>query len=228
MIRAYFQPVLFVASFLALAGLGRIFWLEWQNKQEKQIQDRLYTLQSSLNQAVQKQNKKTEKGKLNAPARLDKIQRTKDIKQKAADYEKAIKQNHKRILTTSFAMDLADFYYRQEEKEKAKNLLSLFAFPNRSSSLYHLLSLQLSSYYMDEGECKKALPLLKALSANKKASPFHAESALQEALCLENLSLYKQALEKYETINTQNPDSYIGKLAWDYKQLLILKQNLKK
>ena len=123
---------------------------------------------------------------------------------------------------------MADFYYRYGEREKAKELLSLFAFPKKVSSLYHLASFQLAAYYMDEKECKNALVLLSDLSLNKKAATFHLESDLQQALCLESMNRYEQALHKYEKILNKDPGGYTGRLAQDYKKLLILNKNLKK
>ena len=81
---------------------------------------------------------------------------------------------------------------------------------------------------MDEKECEKALALLEALSLNEKASSFHLESDLQQALCLEHLNRYEQALEKYENILSKDSEGYIGRLAQDYKKILVLNRNLKK
>ena len=81
---------------------------------------------------------------------------------------------------------------------------------------------------MDGGECEKALPLLQALGSNSKALVFHLEAGLREGLCLEDLNRLEEAKDSYEKISLQDPEGYTGRLAKDYKKLLILSEKLDK
>ena len=218
-IRIHFKKILIIFSSFVLLGIAFIGWVEWQKKQERTIQDSLYKFQQALNTLEKKKIKKTEQKKT--------FVMTEELESKALLYERAIKKYPKSKIAVVSAIDLADFYYRHSEIKRAIDLLSAFAYPERASSTYHLLSFQLAGYYMDEEKCEKALTLLKKLNLNKKAVAFHLESDLRQALCLEHLNRYGQALSKYEIISNQDSEGYIGRLARDYKRLLMLKQNLK-
>ena len=220
-----FRILVIFFGIAVLIAVGVLIW-NWQKKElEYKARVSLYKAQQSLKALVKDEDKipslkdeKTEK----------KLVLTKEMEQKALFYEKAVKQNKKFQTAVLFAIDLADFYYRYEEKEKAKELLSLFALPLESHSVYHLAVFQLANYYMSDKKCEKALPLFSQLSSNEKASAFHSEVSLQKALCLEAMNRYKSALKEYEKLEIENPESYIGSLAKDYKRMLVLKEKLKK
>ena len=76
------------------------------------------------------------------------------------------------------------------KKQKRKIYWFFLPGPKKSSSIYHLVVLQLARYYMDAKECKKAVTLLEGLSLNSRAGYFHLESDLQQALCLEEMGQY--------------------------------------
>ena len=218
-IKRYFKAIALVFFLAGLIAMAFIAWHKWQENQEKKTQDSLYKLKSDLKALI----KDSKTANQNKPLAL-----SREMKDKAKIYEEAIKKSQKSRAGAVFSIDLADFYYQRGAKQKAKDLLSLFAFPEKSSSLYQLVSFQLSSYYMDEGECEKALALLSALRSNKKAVPFHSESDLQQGLCLERLGRYDLALSKYEAVINKDSANYVSRLAEDYKKLLLLKRNLKK
>ena len=215
----FVMSVLIVASFLT--------WSWWTKEQEHKVQAVLYGFKMSL-KALTKEDDRNSFSFLAKEETKEELVMTEDMKQRAVLYESAVTQNQKFQVAVAFAIDLADFYYRYNQKEKAKNLLSLFAFPLKSHSLYHLAVFQLAGYYMNEKSCEQALSLFSQLISNEKASAFHLESRLQRALCLESVNRSKEALEEYEKINIENPKDYIGRLAQDYKKLLILKEKLKK
>lgn len=230
-IRENFKGILFLLSFLALSALAFIGWNKWKENREEQIQSSLYIFQKKLSKLVED----TEKGKdgkkeniLSQPLEKKAPAFTPDMKSTALSYEKAIEQHHNSQSVVVFAIDLADFYYQRGDLEKAKKLLSPFVLPEKPLDIYHLASLQLAAYYMDSKECDKALVILSALVKNKKASSLHLEIKLQEAFCFEHLSQYDRALKNYEWIINQDLEGYIGKLAQDYKKMLLLKRNLKK
>ena len=221
------KVILSAFSVLTLMAIGALTWNWWKKEQEYKAQVSLYTLKMSL-KALTKEEDESSFSFLMKEESDKELVLTKEMEQRALFYEQAVKQNQSFQTAVSFAIDLADFYYRYGQKEKAKKLLSLFSLPLKSHSLYHLAVFQLANYYMDEEDCEKALSLLSQLISNKKASAFHLESRLQRALCLESLNRSKSALEEYERINIENSKNYIGRLAQDYKKLLILKEKLKK
>ena len=231
-IKKHFRKIVFLLFSLLFLGLAAIAWVSWVNKKEKQVLDLLYEAQKSLNSLVKEEDKGAQEEMLDLLKETEEEQNlslTEEMRQKAQMYEKAVKENRSRKIAVAFAIDLADFYYKYKEPKKSIELLSLFAFPEKNSTLYHLASFQLASYYMDFDEeegCEKALSIFSALRSNKKASSFHLESDLQQALCFEHLNRHEEALHKYESVLKEDPDGYSGRLARDYKKLLILNKNL--
>ena len=231
-IRVRIKTILLALSFIVLMVCAFIGWNRWKEKQENKLQDSLYAFQKSLHTLVGDPERQSKEKNLNFLTNSGKHKKppvfNQEMKDKARSYEEAIRENQKSRISAVYAVDLADFYYQRAESKKAKELLALFAFPEKSSSIYHLASFQLVSYYMDDKECSKALEILSVLVLNKKAVPFHLEGNLQEALCLEHLNRYEQALHKYEAVINKDPEGYTGRLAQDYKKLLILNRNIKK
>lgn len=233
-IKKHFKAILFLLSCLIVAGIALIIWTKWQKDKEHEVQDTLYKLQKSLNTLIEEKEVKSQKDTLEMlkEEKEKSLSLTEDMRKKSVLYEQAIRKHKARKIAVVFAIDLADFYYRYQESEKSIKLLSLFSFPNKDSTLYHLASFQLANYYMDHDDknkgCRKALEIFSILRANKNASPFHLESDLQQALCLEYLNRYEEALHKYESVLKEDPEGYSGRLAKDYKKLLILNKNLRK
>ena len=223
-----FKLILSVFAVMVLIATSALIW-NWQKKeQEYKVQASLYKLKMSLKALTKEDDSKNSFSFLKQESAKKELVLTEGMKQRASLYEQSIKKNQKFQTTVSFAVDLADFYYRYNQKEQAKELLSLFALPLERRSVYHLAVFQLAGYYMNERECGKALPLFSQLISNETALAFHLESRLQRALCLEFMNRSKEALEEYEKINIENSEDYIGRLAQDYKKLLILKEKLKK
>ncbi len=226
-IKQNFNSIVFVLSFFALIALAFIGWNQYVKQREKQAQESLYQLKKAWQSALDAEVKKT-KGKALSANKKKAAQLSPEIRERTSAYEEAIRQEQTSRTGAVFAIDLADFYYQRGEEEKAKSLLSLFAFPERPSSLYHLASFQLASYYMSAKECEKALDILSKLSLNKKAAPFHLESDLQQAFCLEHLKRYDQALNKYNSVINKDPEGYTSRLAQDYKKMMELSRNIQK
>ena len=227
-LRTHLKKILAIFFLSVLTGFAFIGWKEWKEREEKKIQNSLYELQKALKQLVDKAEGKQDEKQPDFLPDLDQQKNlvlTEEMKEKASLYEEGLKQNLKSRVSAVSAIDLADFYYRYGETEKAKELLHLFALPEESSSIYHLASFQLAAYYMNEEKCEEALTLLEGLSSNKKASYLHLEISLQQALCLEHLGRYEQALHKYEDILNKDPEGYTGRLAEDYKKTLVLNRN---
>ena len=222
------KTVVIFFSVLALFGLIFLTNNWWKQEQEYKNQVFLYKFKASLKNFRKEDDSKKPFDLLSKEEPEDKLILTEDMKKKASAYEQAVRQNQKFQTTAAFAVDLADFYYRYGKKDQAKDLLSLFALPLKKDSVYHLAVFQLTGYYMNEKDCKQALPLLSQLISNESAAAFHLEGRLQKTICLEFENRHKEALEEYEKISIEKPDSYMGRLAKDYKRLLILKEKLKK
>lgn len=224
-----FRGLIVAFSSFALIALAFVGWGQWIKKEEIKIQNSLYGFQQSLNKLTgEPKEKENPLDFLDKPKKKEKLVFNQEMKDKARLYDEAIRKNQKSRVAVSFAVDLANFYYQRDEKQKAKELLSFFALPNKSLDSYQLASFQLAGYYMDDRECEKAMPILSDLIKNKNAGFLHLEAELQSAICLEHLKRYNQALNKYESIINKEPEDYIGRLAQDYKRLLILKRRLKK
>jgi len=233
-IQKNFKNILFLLVFFVAVSIAFMIWNSQVEKKTHQLQNQLYKLQKSLHVLVKDDVKKEEINTSQSPKKIELKEEksapllfTKEMKQQALVYESAILQNQKQSSVVAFAIDLADFYYRRGELMKAKKLLSSFAFPKKKLNVYHLASFQLASYYMSEKKCEEALSLLSDLSQNKSASFFYLESELQQAFCLEQLKRYDQALHKYEDIINKDVQGYTGRLAQDYKKLLIINRKLK-
>ena len=221
------KAILSFISILIFIAVAILTW-NWQKKQQEyKAQVALYKFKLSLKDLT-KEDEDNKNFNFLKKEEDKKLVLTQDMEKLASSYEQVIKEQKKFQTAVASAIDLADFYYRYGKKEQAKKLLSLFAFPLKKHSLYHLAVFQLVSYYMNEKDCEKALPLLSKLISNKKAKAFYMESRLQKALCLEAEGKSKLALEEYEKLNIENSDNYLGRLAKDYKSLLILKEKLKK
>lgn len=224
-IKKNIQKILILLSLCIFSAVAFIVWEQWEKKKEGELQTQLYQYQKDLKQLIEKEAKKKDTKKESFFEKKSAPVFTQEMRQKALKYEKLIKSQPRNRVAGSFAIDLADFYYQRGEREKAKKLISLFALPEKSSNIYHLAVLQLASYYMNEQNCSSALKLLEALSLNKKASAFHLESDFQQAICLDHLKKYHLAVKKYESIINKAPETYRGRLAEDYKKILLLNKN---
>lgn len=222
-----FKALFAVCIVCLLAGLGAIAFISWENKQNEKTATALYTLQKSLKELVPEPQSKNQM--LDRLTKKDKpLVLTDEMLVRAKAYEKSIKENEKFKTTAYFAIDLADFYYQARETKKAKEILSPFAKAEQKDILYHLASVQLAGYYMNDSDCSKALALFEKIISNPSAKPFHFESRLQRGICFEFMKKYKEALQEYKMLSVENPDSYLGRQAKDYERLLSLKQKLKK
>ena len=230
-IKDHFKGILAVMAVCALSGLGFIAWREWNERHNQKVRESLYRLKKSLHDLETNEKGEdtassfdifSESKKENPPAF------TQEIKETAKRYAEHIRQYRNTKASVEFALDLADFYYRYNEKEKAKSLLAFFAQPEETAGIYHLAVFQLASYYTNKTECDKALALFRGLSRNKKATAFHLESALKEGLCLEITGQRDQALAKYEEILQKDPNSWTGRQAQDYRRILILERGIQK
>ena len=220
------KTLLTAFAILVLVAVAVLIW-NWQVKQkEYKVQADLYKLKMSLKDLITEDENPIDINLINKDQ--ENLVLTENMKAKANSYEQLLRQNQNIQPSALFAIDLSDFYYRYGEKQKAKELLSLFSLALKKHSVYHLASFQLASYYMNDKEYEKAFDLFSKLISNKKASSFHLESRLQKALCLEAMNQSEKALQEYEKIYFENSKDYIGRLAQDYKKLLILKGKSKK
>lgn len=243
-IQEHLKPILIGTGLICMLGLSAFAWFQWERHREKQAYDRIYLYQAALEKAHKKVNGENYKrGRKNItdffkPKDDKPFVYSEDMKKKAGDYEKAIKEGQNTLAAAVSAIDLADFYYQAGEKGKAISLLSSFAqrkkrflpvfFRGRpSSSVYTLIRFQLAGFYMNKKNCKKALPLFSAITETKKAKPFYPEAWLQMGLCYEQLQDVAQVEEMYGKIKDQSPDSAIAQTAEVYLRLFKISQKKK-
>ena len=231
-IGANFRVILFALGLFLFAGLAWVGWTEWRAKRESQAYNILYTAQSALQKAGEKANGKGYRasGREHLLAQImgkgkekKELVYSEEMRRRAGAFEKSLRGLKNSMAAAAFAIGLADFYRLHEKKEKARQLLSLFAFPKKDSPLYHLASFQLVFYHMEEKDCGKALPFLQSLADNKKAAPFHREAYLQMGLCLEEQNQDERARVFYRKVLAGNKEDSAALLAKEYLRLLKLK-----
>ncbi|MGI9549494.1 MAG: tetratricopeptide repeat protein [Bdellovibrionales bacterium] len=223
----------FVTILLVLIG-GGVF-LEWKSNHEKKLYGDFYLLQKQLQMAGEKANGKDYRKKNKDLVQLMKSFNEKnpkkdtysqEMKDIATKYESFIQDYKGQKIGTVFAIDLADFFYSNDEKARAQDLLALFAFPKKKSTLYQLASFQLANYHMNEKNCEEALKIWQDLSTNKKAPSFHKDSKIQSALCYENSKEYKKAKDLYLEIIKKNPNALDKQKIQESIYFLTLKQKI--
>ena len=209
---------------IILVFLSFFFVSKWKQNQEIQVKDRLRWFQESLKNL--EKEPETKDNAFGIPEEVGDLVLTEEMKIQAKAYKQAIQDNQQAQISSYFAIDLADFYYRYGEKETAVQLLSHFSLPQSKQTLSQMASFQLASYFMNDKNCDKALDLFEKLLLNKSAEGFYNEARLQKAICLEHLDRSQAALKEYDKIIIENPKTAISRQAKDYKKLLILKQKL--
>ena len=219
----YFKVISAVFLFFVALGLAGLFFQNWNKNQEEKAKDRLLFVQKALQDLVKEPEEKENPFDISEEKELI---LTDEMKTRAEAYKQAINENKKYKISVYFAIDLADFYYRYGDKETAFQFLSPFSSPLSKNTLSQLVSFQLASYYMNDEKCDLALGLFEKLLSNKFAEGLFLETRLQKGICLENLNRYKEAIQVYDSLSIENPDTYMGRQAKDYKRLLILKQKL--
>ena len=244
-IQDHLNPILYGTGFICVCGLSVFAWFQWENQEEKQAYDRIYSHRSALEKAHKKSNGENHKRGAKSIADLFKPKKeapfvySDEMKIKAEKYEEAIRKDQKTLAGAAAAIDLADFYNQAGEKAKAISLLTLFSHRSQgllsflfkrkhSSSVYTLLRLQLANFYMDEKNCEKALPLLSFVTETKNAKPFHPETWLQMGLCYEQMQDILRVEETYKKIKDQYPDSPMAQTAEVYLRLFKISQKYKK
>lgn len=212
---------------LLLFGLGAVAFIQHKNKKEKEAGGVLYEHKRALLLEGKKVNGK-EYGK--NPFLPQSLLQKKDIiysdemKKLASKFEQAIRAYKKMRISVFFAMELADFYLKAGEKEKARSILKPFAIQKRLSTAYQLTRLQLASLYMDESLCEKALPFLKKSISKKKPGIFDTEIYLKKGICYEETNQEEQAKKAYQKVIKNNPDSLSASKAKDYLLTMKLKK----
>ena len=154
----WFKTLIVLLGLLVLI-IGAIFAGKLFEEQKKQKAVAvLYQKQKALKSLI-----KEEPSRQNPLSFLQKpdLKWTQEMDLPATEYEQAITSYQSVEMSTYFAMDLADLYYRYGKTEKAEKLLSLFSapshkklffFPSSSlSSLSQLAIFQRLNYLMNAG-----------------------------------------------------------------------------
>jgi len=222
----HIQSILIGMLVLLVALMASGIFLELRSKKTQQIYGELYRAQTQLKRAGEAANQTGYRDRRNRLLNKKYIY-SDEMKSIASNYETQIKSHKGTKAGAVFAIDLADFFNLYKEHERAISLLSLFAFAQKKSHIYHLVSFKLASAYMDSKDCKKALKIWSALIQNKQARFFHREAQVQSAICYEEQQNYKMAKEIYSKILKDNGGDIDQKIIRDYQYLLTLKQKLK-
>jgi predicted negative regulator of RcsB-dependent stress response len=83
-----------------------------------------------------------------------------------------------------------------------------------------ILLLKLSSFYDQNKQCDKALPILEKLVSQSGAEEFKPEALLREGLCNETLGKNDKAKEIYQKLSTEFSDTQQGQQASKYLKLI--------
>ena len=230
-------------------GLGAVFifgfcvfaLFQWRERNEKQAYNEIYAHRSALDRAHKKANGENHiRGKKNIKDFFQLKEEgpfiySEEMKNRAAVYEKALRVHQHSPAGAVGALDLADFYYRAGEREKALALLSLFEETSsgffrrkRDGAVGALIRLQLAGFYMNEKNCEKALPLLAAVTETKKAEPFHPPAWLNIGLCHERSKDRVRVEEVYGKIMKKYPESASARTAEVYLRLFKISQKQNK
>ena len=150
-----------------------------------------------------------------------------EMKQAASRFEQVLRQHKKAKISVYFVMDLADFYFKSDQKEKAHSLLELFFEKKRFATVYQLLRLQLASFYMDEKLCEKALEVLKGAVREKRPGVFDTEVYFKRGICYEETNQKEKAKQSYQKVIDREPESPAATRAKDYILTMRLKEGFK-
>ena len=223
--------IFLLTGIFLLSGGGLLIFVQYKNKKEKEAVSTLYNHKRDLILAGKKINGK-DYGEKNQflPQILSQKKDTvysDEMKQSASKFEQALKSHPQMKISVYFAIDLADFYFKSGEKERARSLLEPFAKQKNSFTVYQLSRLQLAAFYMDEKLCKKALSLLEGTVNEKKQGVFDMEIYIKKGICYEETNQREKAKEAYRKAIAKDPESFSASKAKDYLLTMRLKQAFK-
>lgn len=210
-----------------------MIWRDFQTKNIKEISSEFYFVKKDLEEEIEKINPKDKKNKknnrianllLSAAGKIQKIY-SPSMDQKAKKYTQIIEKYSKIDLAAFHALYLADFYDEYGKKEKGRALLESLAAERKSATkVNQWLFFRLSSYYMDQKDCNKALPLLTKILKKKKGSYLHNEAHTQIGICHEHMGNIEKAKESYKKALQEQGQALSAK---KYLRDLELKQKIK-
>ena len=225
-IQNQFRFIVILCITSLVLGIGYLSWFKWSQYQETKIYSKLYVFKKSLTQSIMEANEqenfrekdeniyKILKKDFSQPVYSQKMN------QISLAYEEKIKTFINKKITGLFVIDLADYYYKKGDVQKAQNLLSSFIVGKKPTGFIQLAYLQLISYYMNKTSCSKALPLLDKITEAKTAKPFHAEAWMQKGICYEEQKEWGKAEEMYKQSIKQASSPFYKKMAADYLRAL--------
>ena len=211
-------------------GAGAAVFFHFQSKKEREINEILYEHQSQLEQAGKKANGENYNSNDLTSSFLFQKKETvysDEMKQAASRFEQSLRQHRKAKISVYFVMDLADFYFKSGQREKARSLLELFSERKYFSTVYQLLRLQLASFYMEDKFCEKALEVLKGAVREKRPGVFDTEVYFKRGFCYEELNQKENAKQSYQKVIDREPESPEAVRAKDYILTMRLKEGFK-
>lgn len=226
-----FRYVLGLCGILLFGCVAVLVWSEWSKSQDQKIYSEIFIFKSKLDKATLEANNGSNfrdksqsfyrafKKDTPEPVYSDKMN------QVALEYEKKIKNHINKKVAGFFVIDLADYFHQKGEIQKAQNLLALFLKDRKPKKFLLIVYMQLISYYMDQGNCSKALPLLDRIIKTDNARTFHSEAFVQKGVCYAKESKWDQAEKMYRSSLDLSEDPFHKKMMLNY--LKVLKFNKK-
>lgn len=223
--------VFWLAGALILAGAGAAGLFHLKNQKGKEAGEILYGYKLELEKAGKIANGENYNSKEPSHLFLPKedIKYSDEMKTAAKHFEQALRAHKNHKISLYFAIELADFYFKSGQKNKARSLMELFLTPKTKKNLftvYQLARLQLASFYMEDKLCEKTLLLLEGTVHDLKPGAFDTEIYLKQGICYEETNQANKAILAYQQIIDKDPESLASKRAKDYLLTLRLKESL--
>lgn len=226
----YFRPLLFLLiAGVAIFGLS-LFYSYWQKQENKKSEELLYQARKELSRA----EKKAGGNILNFDSGQNFFEQAKKAKYNSEIHEevnKYINRIEKWIAQPSgllATMEMIYFLRKYEKSELAMELLNKAVVHKKKNMVGFLVALQAGVYFMNQGECDKAINNFQFITGDEKAKWLWPEALIKTALCYEKQNKWDQAKNTYKRVKNNFSDSLDAETAGQYLNLLKLKLKMGK
>jgi predicted negative regulator of RcsB-dependent stress response len=121
-------------------------------------------------------------------------------------------------------LQLADFYLKYEQNEKAEEILNKAVNALKKTDFYYgFVSMKLSQVLINNQKYSEAIKVLENVSGLPEHSHIHAESLLRVGQCYEKLQDLEKAKQYFERVNRDFSNTESAKNAKLYLRYLALK-----
>lgn len=228
-LQEYFKYIigLLVIGLLILGSSMFYSYLKKQNNSKAQTF--IYKAQKALVLAEQTAggNLLSTNSNQNFYAKKNIAKNTAELDQAINHYKNTIQQWISKPAGLFAASELSYFLYQYNKKQSAIKLLQQATLYKKSNLIGFLISLQLGTYLMDQGEYEQAIINFEFIIKNKQAKWLWADVLLKIALSYEKQNKLKEAQKTYQQIKNDFSDHQAYRQAIKYLNLLKLQQNIK-